>query len=204
MRWFFALSLVGLLACWTTSASAQELVVNGGFEAGTTLPPTGWTQTGNTGFTSIQANASLAHSGNNYFNTGPTITLGGITQTVPSIAGASYFLNFWLVNDGGTPNEFQALWEGNIVLDLLNHPVDAGYIHYIIPVTATANGSAVTFLFRQDPSFWRFDDASVVGVPEPATWGLIGFSAATIIGAFWWHRKRQVRQAELALSKIRH
>jgi hypothetical protein len=177
------------------SASAQ--LVNGGFETGDF---TGWTQSGNTTFTSVVNNASLAHSGNDYASFGPTGSLGFITQTVATTPGGNYTLSFWLWNtasaNNNTPNEFQVLWQGAVVLDLINVAPSNDYVNTVMSLTATGATADLAFGFRHDPSFFFFDDVtlSASGVPEPATWTLMGMSGAVVVsGTVWWKRLRARR-----------
>jgi hypothetical protein len=142
----------------------QQLIVNGGFETGNF---SGWTQINNTGFTSVVNNPSQAHSGNDYMETGPVSSLGGITQTVATNSGIPYTLTFWTLNQGGTPNEFQAMWDNTVLEDDVNAPTDTAYQQHTYTVTGTGSDS-VTFQFRQDPNYWRFDDVSLVPATSPS------------------------------------
>jgi hypothetical protein len=198
MRCLLSLSLAGLLACWTTSASAQQLIVNGGFETGDF---TGWTITGVGGDNFIDTNPADAHSGNFSLETGPVGGLGFFTQTAATTAGSNYVLSFWLRNLGGPTNEFQVSWEGNVLLDTMNTAADPAYVNYTFNVTATTNGSSVSFGFRQDPSFWLFDDASLVAaaVPEPATWALMAGAVIVSAGYVTWKRRAKLRMIEQRL-----
>jgi hypothetical protein len=193
MKRLVILLVVGSFFLLHQSVSAQELVVNGGFETGTFA---GWTQVLNTGFTGVDT--SGPHSGTFNMDTGPVGSLGGIAQTLATTTGGHYTLSAWynnLVQTTGGTSEFQIQWEGNTVFDILDPPV-AGYVNVTLNLTATTNGSEVRFLFRQDPSFIHFDDASVVGaaVPEPATWALMGLSGSAIGTGLYWNRKRRLRR----------
>src|SRR6516162_3112688 len=87
----------GLFLLNHQSVSAQQLIVNGGFETGDF---TGWTLVNTPDFTSVQNNASLAHSGNDYVSTGPVgaPTNRGIAQSVADTNGAQYTLTYWTFN----------------------------------------------------------------------------------------------------------
>jgi hypothetical protein len=159
------------------SANAAELVSNGGFESGLS----GWTLTGNTGYSSI---TSAAHSGSYAYSNGAVGSLGSISQTVATVAGQSYDFSFWLQNDGGAPNAFAASLGGALLTTALSNAAGFGYTHFFGTVVAASNNANLTFSFRQDPNYWRLDDVSLTsavgGVPEPASWALmiVGFLGA--------------------------
>ena len=58
------------------------------------------------------------------------------------------------------------------------------WTHYSFDVAATGDTTALEFVTRQDPAYYRLDNISVGGaVPEPATWvsliagfGLLGMA----------------------------
>lgn len=138
-------------------ATAANLLVNPGFETGDF---TGWTQSGNGIFTSVQSSDPYPHTGQFGAAFGPTGTSGFISQTLATVSGQSYDLSYWLSNLGSPPNSFEALWNGNTVL-MLTDQTEFGYTLYTAVVQATSASSTVSFGFRHDPSFWAFDDASV-------------------------------------------
>ena len=175
-----------------SSAVAQELVVNGGFETGDF---TGWTQFGDGGFTGVTDVNGFGippHGGTFLSYYGPTGAIGGITQTVATTAGQTYNLSYWLQNLGGTPNEFQLSWEGNLVNDIVNAPGDTDWVNYTATLTATVSGSTLSFGFFDPPSYILMDDVSLMGasVPEPTTWALFGGSGLLVTGGYYWRRLR--------------
>ena len=169
-------------------AVVGNLVVNCGFETGTFA---GWTQSGNTGFTGVSTGA--AHSGTFGAFFGPVGSLGFISQNLVTVPGTSYDLSFWLRSPGGTPNEFEALFNGAVLVDIVN----AGAFPYtqftFSGLTATGASTELRFGFRQDPDFWNFDDVVVVSsiisqVPEPASLALI---ALGLVGLSAWRRRNR-------------
>ncbi|HME41921.1 MAG TPA: PEP-CTERM sorting domain-containing protein [Syntrophorhabdales bacterium] len=53
------------------------------------------------------------------------------------------------------------------VFDLAGGAITTGYSEYTTAFAATSAASTVTFVFRHDPGFFAFDDASVVDITHP-------------------------------------
>lgn len=176
------------------SASASELVANGGFETGSL---SSWSLTGNTGFSGVVS--TPVHSGEFAFTDGAVGSPGFLSQTVATVAGQAYDFSFWLRNDGGTPNAFSASLGGALLTTLTNAGGAFDYTHFFGTVVAASNNASLTFAFQQNPAFWSIDDISLTnavgGVPEPASWALMltGF-----LGAGAAIRANRRRQAVLA------
>jgi hypothetical protein len=93
------------------SAGANELIVNGGFEASSnpvTTPP-GWTNIGHEDGVQLYATYPnlIPYQGQNFYSLdgagdhGVFIAGDGITQSVATVSGASYQLNFGLSGENG-------------------------------------------------------------------------------------------------------
>jgi PEP-CTERM motif len=182
------LAVVGLALALSSVSAQADLVQNGGFETGDF---SGWTQTGNTGFTGVAA--GVAHSGNFGAFFGAVGSLGGITQTLSTISGTSYLIDFWLQSDGGTPSRAVVTFGGNTIFDQTNLPASS-YTEHSFTVAATSNSTVLSLTFRDDPGFFSLDDVSVnvaSAVPEPSTWAmlLIGFAG---LGFMAYRRKKIV------------
>jgi hypothetical protein len=138
---------------------AGNVVVNCGFETGN-FPP--WVQSGDTSFTSIER---LPHTGDFALVTGPVGALGFITQMVPTVAGTTYNLSFWLANSG-QPNRFQVSWEGGVVMDVMNLP-NQPYTRVNIPGLVACNPtSQLRFGFYNPPDYLDFDDVELTAAAD--------------------------------------
>lgn len=164
-----ALGLV-LLSSQPMVASAQNLVVNPGFETGDF---SGWTQWGDTGFSGVDDFNPNSGTYAAYF--GP-FTLGGIFQNIATVAGETYEFSFWLHNDSGAPNYFDVLWNSTTLVQLID-ATPFGYTMYSFEVEGTGS-DFIDFGFAHEPGFWELDDVSVTlverVVPEPASMALLG------------------------------
>ena len=107
---FFVITGISVLSFLATvPAQAFNLITNGDFETGNF---SGWNQSGNTSFTSV--------NGNNEAQLGPVNSLGYISQTINTVSGQEYIFSYLLANDGGSPNEFQSLIDDNTVFLAIN------------------------------------------------------------------------------------
>lgn len=185
------LAALGCGALLAASAHAN-LVTNGDFEAGTL---SGWTVTPS-GTTSLNAiNNGLEHSGAWYARFG---SLGpndpnpapadSMSQTLTTVAGASYTVSYWLLNSAGPANEFQFNWDGGLAeQDLVDSP-SFPYTQFTSVLVASGASTTISFTAFQNPGFYRLDDVSVeflsgpapagTDVPEPASLALVGLAGA--------------------------
>lgn len=187
-----AAALALMASASALSATAAELISNGGFETGNL---TGWSITGSTLFTGVDTLSP--HSGSFAYFDGTQGSNTVISQTVGTVAGQSYDYSFWLRNEGsgGATSLFSATLGGQLLTSLSN-AAGFGYTHFSGTVVAAASNQTLSFTFRNDPSFWDFDDASLTGavIPEPATWAMlvIGFGG---LGASLRARRRRLGAA---------
>lgn len=172
-----SLVVLAALALFTRPAAAN-LVTNGSFETGNF---TGWSTSGNLGFTGVMGEFSgvLPTDGSYQAYFGPIGSVGGITQTIATTPGATYAFSFDLANLGGGPSFVDATFGGTTVLSLTD-PSAFQYTTHLFYVVASGDTTAVTFQFRQDPSFFLLDDVSLeqTGAPEPGSLFLLGLGLA--------------------------
>jgi hypothetical protein len=135
---------------------ANNLVLNCGFETGDF---TNWAQSGDLSFTGVDDLSANSGAFGGFF--GPIGDLGYITQTLSTTAGQTYSLTYYISNSM-TPNHFTVIWDGMIVSDDTDIP-DFPYMSVTVDgLTASADGTDLTFGFYNVPSYILLDDVSVV------------------------------------------
>jgi hypothetical protein len=146
-----------------TLTTSSSLVVNGDFETGDF---TGWTQGGDESYTAV--NSDLPHGGRYSAELGP-LTEGTLAQAIPTTPGALYTLDYWLQNEGGTPNAFRALIDGaDVTGSVLTNAGAFAYTEYTFTFTAAGDTTELEFAFVQVPNYWHLDDVSVNPGPGPS------------------------------------
>ena len=146
-----------------TVASGSNAVSNGGFESGLA----GWSISGDTAYVSA---GPPAHGGTRSLALGTVSGTTLVSRTITTVPGQSYQVEFWLDNSGGTPNRFQATWNGASLLALNNAP-GQGYTHYSFTVVAGGPSATLGFEAQQVPGFWHLDDVAVTDTPANLTLG---------------------------------
>ena len=179
---FLLLGFLLLSGAYSPSTSqAANLVQNGGFEIGDF---TGWTQSGNTGYTSVQSSFPLSGTFSAFF--GPIGSDGFISQALATTTGQSYTVSFWLANFiPGTieePNGFHLYWGGSEIFSLLNAPNLGGYTQYSFVAQATSSSTTLSMGFRNDLDYFILDDVDVSPVPIPGALVLFGSGLVGLAG----------------------
>ena len=181
------LLIVIALTGMALSAYAQNLVINPGFETGDF---TGYTQSGNTGFTSVST--AMPHSGSYSLDAGPTSSDGFLSQDIATVIGQSYTVSFFLANTDSTggPDDFSASFGGVTGYSITDSgPFD--YTQISFDALATSATSTLQFGFMNGPAYWFLDDISVTAaVPEPNTLALLSVIGAGALCLCVWRKRK--------------
>ena len=188
-------SLVGILVPamlalpFPSNIAHANLIQNPGFEAGNF---SGWTQSGNLGFTSMTSTPSFVRSGTFAAFLGPIGSDGFLSQTFATVPGDAYLVSFSIRSDGGLPNDFNASWAGTSFFSQTNIPL-GDYLTYTFTEVALGPTTVLQFGFRNDPGFLGLDDVAVSPTPEPTTMLLLSTAMVGLGIARWrqWSRKEQ-------------
>lgn len=146
------------------AAAPTNLIVNPGFETGDF---TGWTQSGDTGFTFVNAARPVVHSGRYGALLGPNGT-GVLEQVFAAPPDAVLALGFWLRNLASATNFFSAALNGTELLTISNETA-FDYTEYRFVATGSASGcNTLTFAARHGLSYFALDAVFVVVASAPA------------------------------------
>jgi hypothetical protein len=215
--------LAALVAATLASESAQavELIVNGGFEASSshfTTPP-GWTNVGHEdGVLQYAAIGQPVYQGLNFYSLDGAGDNGvfragdGITQSVATVSGAAYQLQFGLSDEngpGGITTLDVTIGSQTTVFTLtadgsgfFSMPLTTQTINYV----ATSAVTAISFIETASNDGGNndalidgvsFQGPAVSAVPEPSTWAMmiLGFCG---VGFMAYRRKQNGPSLRLA------
>jgi hypothetical protein len=144
----------------------QSIVQNGGFESGAF---SSWTLVG-TGpnINLVDSGSPIAsHSGTYAAAFGQYGKIATLSQKLPTLAGQSYLLSFWLSNPGSAQHteQFTVNWNTNKIFGITN-PAIFNWTNALFIVTATATNSTLQFGARNDPAYFGLDDVTVQPIPS--------------------------------------
>lgn len=109
---------------------------------------------------------------------------GTLTQSIPTVAGQTYNISFFLANDNGPVNEFKALFGATQGVDVLNAQVFP-YQQFSFQARASGPTTTLEFTAFQTPGHFYLDDISVTPgspVPEASTTVSLGLLLALGLG----------------------
>ncbi len=169
-----------------TLQAGQELVQDGGFEAGDFCY---WTLSGGlSAYTNnyVDDGTSTSYSpvaGNYLGALGQVSTLAFLSQPLPTRAGQSYLLSLWLENpSGSTLNQFQVQWNTNSASqNVIFNGVKMdtfGWTNLQFMVTASTTSTTLRLGFRNDKDYFAVDNVSVTPVPS------LSLQAASLVNGY--------------------
>lgn len=191
-------ALCALLLASPLAHAGPNLVLNGDFES---LDISMWTLTspggGGQAFDFDITGSPLADATNRVFGDLNTTQLGFLSQSIATIAGATYQLKFDLQRWTADPqfpadNQAQVKFGNNVVYD--ESDISGDWDTLTLIVTATSNSTLLQFgNFNNDPIYWnQLDNISLEflrgpndpddpeDVPEPATLALLAGGLAAL------------------------
>jgi flagellin len=178
-----ALRAIATAAALLSGAAHANLVTNGGFEAGTL---SSWTGHGNEYGSGVSGGA---HSGSYSGSFGQFYdpindqyyASGGVFQSLATMPGASYDVEFWLRSSSAFNTLFSFEWDGDTQASVVGTPI-VDYQLFKFTLVADSSSTDLRFTFLNPLGFFYLDDVSVTQqvaepLPEPATLALVGVAA---------------------------
>lgn len=169
-------ALIGLSLVAASTAQAQNLVANPGFETGDF---TGWTVTESV----ASVEPDVGHTGDFAASFGVAAPDAAVlSQTLLTQIGQKYALTFFAQTPEfnippGSPNTFAVYFDGARIDGPFTVPDDPGYQQYNYTVTAFSALSELRFVISNDPDYTQLDDISLTALtaaaPEPDALGLL-------------------------------
>ena len=143
--------------CVITKPAFANLVQNPGFETGDL---TDWTLGGDTTYVSVSTGAP--HTGTYSLVMG-NISDGTLDQSIATVVGQSYIVDFWLAAGFGADDNLSASFGGTNAISLMNYMGD--YMHFTsAPIVATSTSTDLNFTYANPDGQFFLDDISVNGV----------------------------------------
>jgi choice-of-anchor C domain-containing protein len=208
---FLAASAIAALLASSAGAASAASIVNGGFEAGTgDTPPYATLSGGSTSITGWTVTGGSVDWINGYWNASEGthsldlngLDVGGITQTIATVAGQTYNLSFDLSANPDLSGPRSILVSAGNASQTFTFagPSSLGAMNWqsnLFQFVATGSTTALSFDSASvDNCCWgpALDNVAITGVavPEPATWtmAILGFG---MLGA-------AVRRRKLAMA----
>ncbi|HEY1783894.1 MAG TPA: carbohydrate binding domain-containing protein [Pirellulales bacterium] len=194
VRFVLALAAITLALATPGWAEASNLVDNPGFETGDF---TDWTVSGETAYTHVVSYPPYVNTGSYGAQfSGVSGDNGMLSQTLSTVPGQAYIVDFWLYSDGATPNSFSVTFDGISLFSQINLAASP-YSEYSFTPTAIDSSATLQFTAYDNPGFFGLDDISVVPVPEPSALVLLAGGA---LGVAWAAIRRRARLGRLAFA----
>ena len=145
-----------------------NVLLNGNFATGSF---TDWTVTdGTSGTSDIQVRSGTSYSptggyGASFAEFGsPTPPYDTISQNIATTPVAMYTISYYLQNNGGPNNEFEAFWNGTRIQDIVNATAFT-FVQYTFTEAATSTSTALAFSgYQQSPAQFALTNITVTPV----------------------------------------